>query len=58
MVMLLQINRITFRKIENLEKKITYVRRRWSTPKSLFFTFIDELEKQIIMKKKTVEIGQ
>ena len=55
MVMLLQINRITFRKIENLEKKITYVRRRWSTPKSLFFTFIDELETQIIMKKKLLK---
>ena len=31
--------------------------RRWGTPQNFFLAFIDELEKQIIIKK-TVEVGQ
>ena len=31
--------------------------RRWGTPQNIFFTFIDELEKQIIITK-TVKVGQ
>ena len=31
--------------------------RMWGTPKNFFLAFIDELEKQIIIKK-TVEVGQ
>ena len=31
--------------------------RRWSIPQNFFLAFIDELEKQIIIKK-TVEVGQ
>ena len=30
---------------------------RWGTPQNFFLAFIDELEKQIIIKK-TVEVGQ
>ena len=37
--------------------KITYMWRRWDTPQNFFLAFIDELEKQIIIKK-TVEMGQ
>ena len=33
------------------------MRRRQGTPQNLFLAFIDELEKQIIIKK-TVEVGQ
>ena len=38
-------------------KKITHMWRRWGTPQNFFLAFIDELEKQIIIKK-TVEVGQ
>ena len=38
-------------------KKITHIWRRWGTPQNFFLGFIDELEKQIIIKK-TVEVGQ
>ena len=31
--------------------------RRWGTPQSFFLAFIDEFEKQIIIKK-TIEVGQ
>ena len=31
--------------------------RRWGTPQNFFMAFIDELEKQVIIKK-TVEVGQ
>ena len=31
--------------------KITYMWRRWGTPQNLFLAFIDELEKQVIIKK-------
>ena len=31
--------------------------RRWGTTQNFFLAFIDELEKQIIIKK-TVEVGQ
>ena len=31
--------------------------RRWDTPQNFFLVFIDELEKQIVIKK-TVEVGQ
>ena len=33
------------------------MRRRWDTPQDFFLAFIEELEKQIIIKK-TVEVGQ
>ena len=39
------------------KKKITHMSRRWGTPQNFFLAFIDELEKQIIIKK-TVEVGQ
>ena len=32
-------------------KKITHIRRMWGTPQNFFLTFIDKLEKQIIIKK-------
>ena len=38
-------------------KKITHMRRTWGTPLNFFLAFIDELEKQIIIKK-TVDVGQ
>ena len=31
--------------------------RRWDAPQNFFFTFIDEPEKQLFIKK-TVEMGQ
>ena len=31
--------------------------RRWGTPQNFFLSFIDELQKQIIIKR-TVEVGQ
>ena len=37
--------------------KITHIWRRWGTPQNFFLTFIDELERQIIIKK-TIEVGQ
>ena len=37
------------------EKKITNMLRKWGTPQNFFLAFIDELEKQIIIRK-TVEI--
>ena len=40
------------------KEKITHMRRRWGTPQKFFLGFIDELEKQIIIIKKTVEVGQ
>ena len=39
------------------KEKITHMWRRWGTPQSFFLGFINELEKQIIIKK-TVEVGQ
>ena len=36
-------------------KKITHMGRRWDTRQNFFLEFIDELEKQIIIKK-TVEV--
>ena len=33
------------------EEKITHMWRRWGTPQNLFLAFIDELEKEIIIKK-------
>ena len=39
------------------KKKFTHMWRKWGTPQNFFFAFIDELEKQIIIKK-TVEVGQ
>ena len=44
----------------NVDKnqKITNMSRRWETPQNFFLEeFMDELEKQIIIKK-TVEVGQ
>ena len=38
-------------------EKITHMWGRWGTPQNFFSAFIDELEKQIIIKK-TVEVGQ
>ena len=32
-------------------KKITHMWERWGTPQNFFLTFINELEKQIIIKK-------
>ena len=44
-------------KINKIRKeKITHM--RWGTPQKFFLEFIDELEKQIIIIKKTVEVGQ
>ena len=37
--------------------KITHMWRRCGTPQNFFLAFIDELDKQIIIKK-TVEVGQ
>ena len=37
--------------------KIIHMWRRWGTPQNFFLAFIDELEKQITIKK-TVEVGQ
>ena len=34
-----------------------YMWRKWGTPQNFFLAFIDELEKQIIIKK-TVEVDQ
>ena len=45
-----------FRKLTSQEK-ITHMWRRWGTPQNFFLAFINELEKQIIIKK-TVEVGQ
>ena len=39
------------------KKKITHMERRWGTPQNFFFAFINELEKQIFIKK-TVKVGQ
>ena len=33
------------------------MRQWWGTPQNFFLAFVDELEKQIIIKK-TVEVGQ
>ena len=41
----------------NINKKITHMQRRWDTPQNFFLAFIDEFEKQVIIKK-TVEVGQ
>ena len=38
--------------------KITHIRRRWGTPLNFFLAFSDELEKQLIFIKKTVEVCQ
>ena len=43
-------------KITTLRIKITHMWRRRGTPWNFFLAFIDELEKQIIIKK-TVEVG-
>ena len=40
-----------------VDLKITHMRRSWGTPQNFFFVFIDEFEKQIIIKK-TVQVGQ
>ena len=32
-------------------EKITHMRGRWSTPQNFFLAFIDEFEKQLIIKK-------
>ena len=45
------------KKITGQNKKIAHMWRRWGTPQNFFLAFIDELEKQIIIKK-TVEVGQ
>ena len=37
--------------------KITHMWRRCDTPQNFFLAFIDEFEKQVIIKK-TVEVGQ
>ena len=31
--------------------KITRMRRRWGTPQNFFLAFIDEVEKQLFIKK-------
>ena len=36
-------------KNKQLLKKITQMRKRWGTPQNFFLTFIEELEKQIII---------
>ena len=41
----------------SVKSKFTHMLRRWGTPQNFFLTFIDKLEKQIIIKK-TVELGQ
>ena len=38
-------------KIKISFEKITHIRRRWSTPQNFFLAIIDELEKQLIIKK-------
>ena len=37
--------------------KIRTIRRKWGTPQSFFLAFIDELEKELFIKK-TVEVSQ
>ena len=37
--------------------KITHMWRRWGTPQNFVLTFLDELEKQLFIKR-TVEVGQ
>ena len=37
--------------------KITHMWRRWGKPQNFCLAFIDELEKQLFIKK-TVEVGQ
>ena len=41
----------------SISKKITHMWSRWGAPQNFFLAFIDELKKQIIIKK-TVEVGQ
>ena len=41
----------------HLRVKITHMWRKWGTPQNFFLAFIDELEKQTIIKK-TVEVDQ
>ena len=43
--------------ISCLYLKITHMWRRWGSPQNFFLALIEELEKQIIIKK-TVEVGQ
>ena len=43
-------------RLNKLFKNHTHV-RRWGTPQNFCFAFIDELEKQLFIKK-TVEVGQ
>ena len=38
-------------------EKITHIIRRWGTPPNFFLAFIDELEKQLFIKK-IVAVGQ
>ena len=33
------------------KQKITHMGKRWGTPQNFFLAFIEELEKQIILKK-------
>ena len=49
---------LTHRQTDEHKKiKIPHMWGRWDTPQKFFFTFIDELEKQIIIKK-TAEVDQ
>ena len=48
-------NNLRYQK-ELIRKKITYMWRRWGTTKNFWSAFIDELEKQLFIKK-TVEVG-
>ena len=48
----------THRQIDEHKKvKVTHMWRRWGIPQNFFLAFIDQLGKQIIIKK-TVEVGQ
>ena len=38
-----------------LVEKIIHMLRRWGTPQNFFLIFVDELKKQIIIKKKLLK---
>ena len=37
-----------------MKQKITHMWRRWHTPQNFFLVFIDELEKQLFIKKHKI----
>ena len=42
----------------NQKTKITHMWRRWGIHQYFFLAFIDELGKQLFIKKNSVEMGQ